>query len=143
MKILLYILTFNQIIEQTQIIPQGKTAFNQAMLMERAGKITDAILIYERILEKNPSHQPSYFQMKNIYSQNSNYESAIILVQKWLINNPNDLQSEILLGEYFFRNQQKTEALNTWGKISKTKLTNKTTYRLLFHTYAREKLNMK
>ena len=102
MKILLYILTFNQIIEQTQIIPQGKTAFNQAMLMERAGKITDAILIYERILEKNPSHQPSYFQMKNIYSQNSNYESAIILVQKWLINNPNDLQSEILLGEYFF-----------------------------------------
>ena len=137
MKILLYILTLNQIIEQTQIIPQGKTAFNQAMLMERAGKITDAILIYERILEKNPSHQPSYFQMKNIYSQNSNYESAIILVQKWLINNPNDLQSEILLGEYFFRNQQKTEALNTWEKISKTKLTNKTTYRLLFHTYAR------
>ena len=137
MKILLYILTFNQLIEQTQIIPQGKTAFNQAMLMERAGKITDAILIYERILEKNPSHQPSYFQMKNIYSQNSNYESAIILVQKWLINNPNDLQSEILLGEYFFRNQQKTEALNTWEKISKTKLTNKTTYRLLFHTYAR------
>ena len=45
MKILLYILTFNQIIEQTQIIPQGKTAFNQAMLMERAGKITDAILM--------------------------------------------------------------------------------------------------
>ena len=137
MKILLYILTFNQIIDQTQIIPEGKTAFNQAMLMERAGKISDAILIYDRILEQNPSHQPSYFQMKNIYSQNGNYESAIILVQKWLINNPNDLQSEILLGEYFFRNQQKTEALSTWEKLSKTKLTNKTTYRLLFHTYAR------
>ena len=137
MKILLYILAFNQIIDQTQIIPEGKTAFNQAILMERAGKISDAILIYERILEKNPSHQPSYFQMKNIYSQNGNYESAIILVKKWLINNPNDLQSEILLGEYFFRNQQKTEALSTWEELSKTKLTNKTTYRLLFHTYAR------
>ena len=46
MKILLFILTFNQIIEQTKIISQDKTAFNQAIIMERSGEVSDAKLIY-------------------------------------------------------------------------------------------------
>ena len=60
MKILLFILTFNQIIEQTKIISQDKTAFNQAIIMERSGEVSDAKLIYKKILEQNPSHQKSY-----------------------------------------------------------------------------------
>ena len=59
MKILLFILTFNQIIEQTKIISQDKTAFNQAIIMERSGEVSDAKLIYKKILEQNPSHQKS------------------------------------------------------------------------------------
>ena len=137
MKILLFILTFNQIIEQTKIISQDKTAFNQAIIMERSGEVSDAKLIYKKILEQNPSHQKSYLQLRNIYTQEGNYGAGIVLVKNWLIYNPDDLQSELMLGEFYFRNQQKSEALETWENFSKTKLSNKTTFRLLFHTYAR------
>ena len=137
MKILLFILTFNQIIEQTKIISQDKTAFNQARIMERSGEVSDAKLIYKKILEQNPSHQKSYLQLRNIHTQEGDYDAGIVLVKNWLINNPDDLQSELMLGEFYFRNQQKSEALETWENFSKTKLSNKTTFRLLFHTYAR------
>ena len=52
-------------------------------------------------------------------------------------NNPNDLQSELALGEIYFQNQQKDTALKIWKEFGENKLSNKTTYRLLFHTYAR------
>ncbi len=122
---------------QIQVIPEGKNAFNQAMMMERAGNVADAILIYQKILEGKPTHQPAYFQLKNIYTKTGDPKSAIQLVENWLKHNPSDLQSELALGEFYFRDQQQDKAMTIWNEFRKTRLTNQTTYRLLFHTYAR------
>ena len=65
MKILIYIIASSVMIGQIKVIPQGKTAFTQAMAMERAGNISEAKSIYAKILEDNPKHQPSYFQTCN------------------------------------------------------------------------------
>ena len=105
--------------------------------MEQNNDIDNAIQIYNRILKDDPFNQPSYFQLKNIYNKKNDYESAINLINNWLVNNPNDLQSELALGELHFHNQQKDLALRIWKDFQKNKLSNKTTYRLLFHTYAR------
>ena len=107
------------------------------MAMERAGNISEAKSIYAKILEDNPKHQPSFFQIRSIFTREADYDSAILLVKSWLKNNPNDLQSILTLGEYYFRDQQKDKALEIWEEFYQTKLDNKTTYRLLFHTYAR------
>ena len=137
MKFLFILCIWGNLWGQIQVIPQGKNAFNQAMMMERAGNMADAILIYHKILEGNPSHQPAYFQLKNIYTKTGNPKSAIQLVEGWLKHNPSDMQSELALGEFYFRDQKQDKALSIWNQFRKNRLTNQTTYRLLFHTYAR------
>ena len=94
MKFLFILCIWGNLWGQIQVIPQGKNAFNQAMMMERAGNMADAILIYHKILEGNPSHQPAYFQLKNIYTKTGNPKSAIQLVEGWLKHNPRELHSE-------------------------------------------------
>ena len=122
---------------QIQVIPEGESAFIQATKIERSGNIEDAEKIYKRILLNQPSHQPSYFQLKNIYTKNGDSKSGIILIEKWLINNPNDHQSQLALGEFYFRNQQQAKAIEIWNDFRETKLINKTMFRLLFHTYVK------
>ena len=137
MRLLFYTITIAFSFGQINVVPEGKNAFTQAMVLERAGNISEAKLIYSKILENNPNHQPSFFQIRSIFTREGDYDSAIKLVKNWVNNNPNDLQSYLLLGEYYFRKQQKDEALAIWENFYQTKLENKTTYRLLFHTYAR------
>ena len=122
---------------QIQVIPEGESAFIQATKIERSGNIEDAEKIYKRILLNQPSHQPSYFQLKNIYTKNGDSKSGIILIETWLINNPNDHQSQLALGEFYFRNQQQAKAIKIWNDFKETKLINKTMFRLLFHTYVK------
>ena len=122
---------------QIQVIPEGESAFIQATKIERSGNIEDAEKIYKRILLNQPSHQPSYFQLKNIYTKNGDSKSGIILIKTWLINNPNDHQSQLALGEFYFRNQQQDKAIEIWTDFRETKLINKTMFRLLFHTYVK------
>ena len=122
---------------QIQVIPEGESAFIQATKIERSGNIEYAEKIYKRILLNQPSHQPSYFQLKNIYTKNGDYKSGIILIETWLINNPNDHQSQLALGEFYFRNQQQAKAIEIWNDFRETKLINKTMFRLLFHTYVK------
>ncbi len=122
---------------QIQVIPEGESAFIQATKIERSGNIEYAEKIYKRILLNQPSHQPSYFQLKNIYTKNGDSKSGIILIETWLINNPNDHQSQLALGEFYFRNQQQAKAIKIWNYFKETKLINKTMFRLLFHTYVK------
>ena len=122
---------------QIQVIPEGESAFIQATKIERSGNIEYAEKIYKRILLNQPSHQPSYFQLKNIYTKNGDSKSGIILIETWLINNPNDHQSQLALGEFYFRNQQQAKAIEIWNDFRQTKLINKTMFRLLFHTYVK------
>jgi len=137
MKLFTLIFFVNFLIAQNQIINDVQLSFTRAIAMEKIGDLNNAILLYNNILEKDPNHQPSYFQLKNIYTKKNSAESSIKLAKKWLQNNSSDLQSALMLGEIYFKNKQKELALEIWKNFEQTKLTNKTTYRLLFHTYAR------
>jgi len=137
MKFFYIILITSILFGQNQMFKEKNLSFVKAMAMEKNNDIDNAIQIYKSILNDDPFNQPSYFQLKNIYNKKSDYESAISLTNNWLKNNPNDLQSELSLGEMYFQNQQKDTALKIWKEFGENKLSNKTTYRLLFHTYAR------
>jgi tetratricopeptide (TPR) repeat protein len=126
-----------QLTAQIEVLPEGQAAFVQAMAMEQSGNLDGAIQIYNQILNGDPNNQPAYFQLKNIYSKTGDPASGIPLIKNWMKNHPEDLQSELTLGEFYFRNQEQEKALEIWRHFRKTKLTNQTTYRLLFHTYIR------
>jgi tetratricopeptide (TPR) repeat protein len=122
---------------QIEVLPEGQAAFVQAMAMEQSGNLDEAIQIYNQILIGDPNNQPAYFQLRNIFSKTGDPAAGILLIKNWLKNHPEDLQSELTLGEFYFRNQGQEKALEIWRHFRKTKLTNQTTYRLLFHTYIR------
>ena len=117
---------------QTEVLPEGETAFVQAMAIERAGDLDRAIKIYYKILTGDPNHQRAYLQLRNIYTRTGDSESAIPIIENWLKYHPEDLQSELILGEFHYRNQDNEKAMEIWDQFRKTKLTNQTTYRLLF-----------
>ena len=116
---------------------QNQSLFLQAMRYERSGNILKSEDIYKRILNNQPNHQPSFFQLKNIYSKNNNIESGIELINQWLLYNPTDYQTMLSLGEFYFKNQEKAKANEIWDDFRDNKLSNKTMYRLLFHTYVK------
>ena len=137
MKHLWPLLIIVQLTAQIEVLPEGQAAFVQAMAMEQSGNLDGAIQIYNLILNGDPNNQPAYFQLRNIYSKTGDPATGILLIKNWLKNHPEDLQSELTLGAFYFRNQEQEKALEIWRHFRKTKLTNQTTYRLLFHTYIR------
>ena len=125
----------NLIFAQRNVEIESQSLFLQAMRMERSGDILNAEKIYKNILNSEPTHQPSFFQLRNIYSKNNDLESGIRLIEGWLKNNPTDYQSMLSLGEFYFKNQKRTKANEIWDDFSRNNLSNKTMYRLLFHSY--------
>ena len=126
-----------QLFAQIEVLPEGKSAFIQAMAMEQSGNLDGAVQIYNQILYGNPNHQQSYLQLRNIYTKTGDPASAIPLVTKWLKTHPNDLQSSLALGEFYFRNQEEEKALAVWQHFRNTQLNNQTSYRLLLQSYIR------
>ena len=90
---------------QDQIFEEAEPRFIQAMKLERMGNVDQAAEIYQKILTKTPNHQPSYFQLKNIYNKNGEFSLGIQLIKSWLQLHPSDHQSELSLGEFYFRDQ--------------------------------------
>ena len=122
---------------QVQIFEDSEPRFIQAMKLERTGNVERAKELYQNILNKDPSHQPSYFQLKNIYNKNGEFDLGIKLIKSWLNSHPSDHQSELSLGEFDFRDQQQKNALEIWKNFEEERLTNKTMFRLLFHSYVK------
>ncbi len=138
MRFFWLLLFAGQLIAQpVEVLPVGQAAFVQAMAMERAGNLDGAKQIYHQILSGDPNHQRAYLQLRNIYTRTGQPAEAIPMIENWLDSHPEDLQSELILGEFYYRNQNQEKALEIWNHFRKTKLTNQTTYRLLFHTYVR------
>jgi len=135
LKHLWLLLIIVKLTAQIEVLPEGQAAFVQAMAMEQSGNLDGAIQIYNQILNGDPNNQPAYFQLRNIYSKTGDPAAGILLIKNWLKNHPEDLQSELTLGEFYFHNQEQGKALEIWRHFRKNKLTNQTTYRLLFHTY--------
>ena len=98
------LLIIGQLYAQTDVLPEGETAFVQAMAIERSGDLDRAIKIYYQILTGDPNHQRAYLQLRNIYTRTGDSESAIPIIENWLKYHPEDLQSELILGEFHYRN---------------------------------------
>ena len=94
-----------------------KLQFSGRLISERSGKIEVAIIIYKEILNNAPDHQPSFFQLKNIYYNRSKNKDGIEVVSNgWLMCT--DLQSMLLLSEFYFRVQMKGSK-KIWAQLRK------------------------
>jgi len=126
-------------LSQAQILglPEEQIELSQALLMERAGNIEGAQKIYTRILKTDPRNQRAYQQLKSILKRLGENSQGIELMENWLEINPHDLHSMLDLGETLYNNNQTARALEIWLNYEQNYLSNPTTFRMIFHVYAR------
>ena len=92
--------------EELKINPKAyKAAYNLAGNLKRAGSFPEAVELYKKVLEIEPSFKMGYFMLSNCYLELGNparYREAISLCQKGIALKPED--KETLFGYFIITN---------------------------------------
>ncbi len=133
----LIILVFSSLTAQVKVIPRGGDALRRAQNMERQGNPEGAREIYYDILESNPRHRQAYQNLKNNLMSSGLHDDAIQIIKSYLNHNPQDISSQIALGEIYYLMGQKESAFQYWIDLEKQFQFNQNYYRTLIYTLAR------
>ena len=131
-----------QILPPAQIISnQEKQQYKKAISLERSKHFDQAINIYQSILESNPKNNSVYRRLGFLLRRLEKYSELETLIQNHLSQFPNDMQSHINLGETYYLQNKKQEALSYWSDIKNQYSYSKTIYRLLMHVFVKHYLD--
>tara|TARA_B100001248_G_scaffold140051_1_gene105135 strand:- start:4586 stop:6442 length:1857 start_codon:yes stop_codon:yes gene_type:complete len=112
-----------------------------AKMLEQKGDLEGAILIYEDILSKEPEHKQTIKNLKNLYLKYSMYSRGISFMRLRMSKEPNDVRTYCELGELYFLNKQKKDAILTWYTALNKFKHNRSFYRIMLSTLAKHNLN--
>ena len=130
MKRIIYILTF---LITTISVAQNETRFEQANSLYNDGKFTEAISLYEAILETKKHSAELYFNLGNTHYKLNNIAPSIYFFEKALQLNPND--KEIQNNIAFARNMT-IDAIDTVPEVGFSKLFKNLTNTMSFDAWA-------
>ncbi|MEC7848349.1 MAG: hypothetical protein VX736_01430, partial [Candidatus Neomarinimicrobiota bacterium] len=122
---------------QTQVMASMKTA----QMLEQRGSWDSAISIYLDILNKNPETYRAIRSLKNIYRKTQRYQDGIQFLRSRLQDRPNDIQSYVELGEFYFLNDQAGKAKDVWREGLTSFQTTQSYYRFLLPIYGQYGFN--
>ena len=77
---------------------QGK--LNLPFLLERAGKVDEAINVYKDLIEEKPTLGQAYTGLADLYAKEQDYQQAIDVLRGWLARNPSDTRAQEKLEAY-------------------------------------------
>ncbi|MEE8335482.1 MAG: hypothetical protein V3S48_03490 [Candidatus Neomarinimicrobiota bacterium] len=137
MRSLIGIFLLSLSLGQVAGLSEERVLLSQALLMERAGDINGARIIYSSILISDPHNQRAFQQLKSILIRLGENEQILELMRDWLNSNPQDFHSRLDLGEALYNNNQADEALKVWLEFEKDHLSSQTVFTKIFHVYAR------
>ena len=130
------------------IISLFSTVFSQYSGSMRTAKMYEmqknwdaAISIYNDILNKNPNNYQIIRSLKAVYKKSQRYTEGINFLVYQISRNPNDIQLNVELGEFYFLNENVEEAKKVWEEGLSTFKNNRSYYRLLFSTYNKHSLD--
>jgi tetratricopeptide (TPR) repeat protein len=63
----------------------------------RLGNSERAVQILKEVLARTPTHEPAYRTLVQIYYGDHQYDSLLALMQRWVVDNPNDQQTRSVL----------------------------------------------
>ena len=110
-NILIILLIFLPVSFYGQTLLYDNKIIKTAKMLEAKGDVEGAISIYEDILKKNPNHRQSIQNLKSIYLKYLMYERGIEFLQLQMSKKPNNFRTYCELGEMYFLNKQKKEAI--------------------------------
>ena len=92
----------------------GAAAFLDAVQMEEAGKLDEAIAMYEAILEANPSHAPSAINLGTLYYHRHDYHRAEAMYRSATVADPGYALAFFDLGNVLDELHRMTEAVEAY-----------------------------
>ena len=100
-----------------------------------------AISIYNDVLNKNPNNYQTIRSLKALYKKSQRYKEGINFLIYQISRNPNDIQLNVELGEFYFLDENVEEAKRIWKEGLSTFKNNRSYYRLLFSIYNKHSLD--
>ena len=100
-----------------------------------------AISIYNDVLNKNPNNYQTIRSLKALYKKSQRYKEGINFLIYQISRNPNDIQLNVELGEFYFLDENVEEAKKIWKEGLSTFKNDRSYYRLLFSIYNKHSLN--
>lgn len=127
---------------QIKVIPRGAGALQRAQVLERQGNSEAAREIYYSILETNPNHRQAFKNLKNNLMRGGKLEEAAQVITTYLNHNPQDIATQVDLGELYYLMDQKERAFQYWMDLEQLFNSNQNYYRTLIYTFARLSLTV-
>ena len=121
---------------QINVKNQRMNNIQDALFMERKGELENAKIIYEKLLDQNPTNRQAYQRLKDIFKRTEELFKATDLINSWIKSHPNDLQAHIELGEILYLNNDTINANKVWEEFENNYGKNQSAYRMLLHTYS-------
>jgi len=100
-----------------------------------------AISVYNDVLNKNPNNYQTIRSLKALYKKSQRYKEGIKFLIYQISRNPNDIQLNVELGEFYFLDENVEEAKKIWKEGLSTFKNNRSYYRLLFSIYSKHSLD--
>lgn len=116
------------------------TKFRLAESYEQAGKLENALRLYEDLYRKDQSNYVYFESLRRVYFQLKRYDEAIALIQHRLAANPTDLPTRATLASTYYKSGKEKEALQEWGRAIATDPTNAGVYRLVAQSMIENRL---
>jgi putative PEP-CTERM system TPR-repeat lipoprotein len=93
--------------------------FNQAMLLKKTQRFTEAKKLLSRLVEEQPRHSPSQFQLALVESEENELEPAIERFETLVILESGNIKAQLLLLDLYLKKLQTGVALRLINKLTK------------------------
>jgi putative PEP-CTERM system TPR-repeat lipoprotein len=93
--------------------------FNQAMILKNTGQFTQARTLLNQLVEEQPSHNASQFQLALVESEDNDLQPAIARLERLTIIESRNIKAQNLLLNLYLKSQQTDVALRLVNKLTK------------------------
>jgi len=137
MKTLIFVI-ISVFVVTAQIRSDDQTKFALAESLERAGEYKDALIIFEELYLAEPSNTRYFNALHRVYLQLKNYAASIDLLEKRILEKPDDISVYGMLGSTYYIMGNEGKAYEVWDEAL-TKTPNKPMMYRIIANYAVER----
>ncbi|UCD36703.1 MAG: tetratricopeptide repeat protein [Fidelibacterota bacterium] len=103
--------------QHPQRTTEAEQSFNLALKLEQAGNTEQAVAIYTRLVEEFPGNLRYYQRLKHVLRNTARYGELLQVIDEHLTLYPQDIQSQVELGDIQLALGRKERALQAWEGI--------------------------
>ena len=108
----------------TEETVMAEELFLQAMQEKILGNTDKAITLFERIIKENDQNDAAYFQLSKLYQSLERQEDAFKSIQKSASIDPSNKHYQIILAEYYEKQQMFSAAASVYKQLYDNKIFN-------------------